>query len=146
MENIGRTSYLWNCQWKVKVSYNFFPRVFLTYIAAPMSASIVRPGMTRDRSSLFRVQWFCYNCTPAGKSLDHITRRVTTSANTTVQFKRRTIHAPIQMQISFNKGFCSLTLDSEHENFDVWTRPMAATSINAQLSWCSLLFITLYFA
>ena len=35
------------------------------------------------------------------------------------QFKRRTFHVPNQMQISLNKGFCSLTLDSAHEKFDV---------------------------
>ena len=38
-------------------SIQLFPRVFLTYMAAPMSASVVRPGTRRYRSSLLRVQW-----------------------------------------------------------------------------------------
>ena len=32
------------------------------------------------------------------------------------------------MQISLNKGFCSLTLDSAHEKFDVRTEPLYALS------------------
>ena len=44
------------------------------------------------------------------------------------QFKRRTFHEPNLMQISLNKGFCSLTLDSAHEKFDVRTEPLYALS------------------
>ena len=39
------------------------------------------------------------------------------------QLKRRTFHVPNQMQISLNKGFCSLTLDSANEKLDIWTGP-----------------------
>ena len=35
------------------------------------------------------------------------------------QFKRGTFQVPNQMQINLSKGFCSLTLDSTHEKFDV---------------------------
>ena len=39
------------------------------------------------------------------------------------QFKHQTLHVLNQMQISLNKGFCSLTLDLAHEMFDVSTGP-----------------------
>ena len=44
-------------------------------------------------------------------------------ADVKAQFKRRTFHVPNRMQISLNKGFCSLTLHSAHEKFDVWAVP-----------------------
>ena len=50
------------------------------------------------------------------------------------QFKSQSFHVPNQMQTSSNKdkGFCSLTLDSVHEKFDVWTGPKRIRSVKVR--------------
>ena len=54
-------------------------------------------------------------------------------ADLKTQFKRRTFHVPNQMQISLNKGFCLLTLDSAHEKFDVWTGSKVPDNVHRHL-------------